>query len=574
MSCSRIPTPLPPVRPARPARWAQLIAPVLALSLTWTGSARAAPADPVKTVCAITINSADEKAAFERHLPRDRYRVVELVERGRPDWFDAACRSGLRCDALIISGHFDDGSEFYADQSDFRDFLTVEQMQQATCSAGCGGLFDQLQEVYLFGCKTLGDEPRQVAGAEVRRSLIRAGRTPEEAERLAAQLNGRYGQSNRERIRHLFKDVPLIYGFSGQAPLGRFAGPLVERYFQTAPAGEVGAGRPSPTLLSLFAPVSMVSAAGLTDAEPNAAVRRDLCGLADRRAGLAGQVAFAHQLLRRDPTELRMLLDHFENLFARIGPTQRVQPEVDAALTAIAADTAARDAYLAFARDADEARVHSRMMALAQRLGWLSADEERDEFARMLAQRMQRGGIGKHEVDHVCASRTAPDLPLVHQLVDGGAAQPSQLAHTAVLACLGDAGAHDRTLRALVGPGPAGDAEITQVYLRHRPVGDVAQLRRLTAGVAKLPNGPAQLRALDSLARQRLADAPSLEAVARLFPQARSLEVQRAIAGILIRADHRLLPQAELARSLRQHRLRSPNGSDVIDVLIRLLQAG
>lgn len=569
MSCSRIPTPRPL---ARAAALGLLAAPILALGLT--GSARAADTGQVKTVCAITINSADEKAAFERHLPRERYRIVELVERGRPDWFDAACRSGLRCDALIISGHFDDGSEFYADQSDFRDHLTVAQMQQATCSASCGGLFDSLQEVYLFGCKTLGSEPRHTAGAEVRRSLIRAGRSPEEAERLAAQLDERYGQSNRERIRHIFKDVPVIYGFSGQAPLGRFAGPLVARYFQTAPTGEVASGRPSPTLLNLFAPVSMVSATGLSDAEANAAVRRDLCGLADSRAGLAGQIAFAHQLLRRDPTEVRMLLDPLENLMARIGPTQRVQPEVDAALAAISADTPTRDTYLAFARDADEARVHSRLMALAQRLGWLSAEQERDEFARMLAQRMRSGRLGKHEVDHVCASRAAPDLPLARQLVDGGLPQPGQLAHTAVLACLGDVAAHERTLRALVSPEREGDAEIAQVYLRHRPVGDVAQLRHLAASVAKLPSGPTQLRALDSLARQRLTDAQSLQAIARLFPQARSLEVQRAIAGLLIRADYRLLPQAELARSLRQHRLRSPDGSDVIDLLIRLLQAG
>jgi hypothetical protein len=143
-----------------------------------------------------------------------------------------------------------------------------------------------------------------------------------------------------------------------------------------------------------------------------------------------------------------------------------------------------------------------------------------------------------------------------------------------VLACLGDAEAQARTVRALVEAGPEADAEIAQTYLRHRPLHDVEALRHLTRAVARLSSGPAQLRALDSLARQRLADAPSLQAIAQLFPQARSLAVQRAIAGILVRADYRLLPQAELARTLRQHRLRSPDGSDVIDLLIRLLQAG
>ena len=83
----------------------------------------------------------------------------------------------------------------------------------------------------------------------------------------------------------------------------------------------------------------------------------------------------------------------------------------------------------------------------------------------------------------------------------------------------------------------------------------------------------AQVRALETLAKQRLADPQSLQEIARLFPLARSLEVQRAIAGILIRADTTLLPRADLARSLRQHRLKSPDGNDVIEVLIRLLQS-
>ena len=81
------------------------------------------------------------------------------------------------------------------------------------------------------------------------------------------------------------------------------------------------------------------------------------------------------------------------------------------------------------------------------------------------------------------------------------------------------------------------------------------------------------MRALETLAKQRLADPQSLQEIARLFPLARSLEVQRAIAGILIRSDTKMLVRADLARSLRQHRMKSPDGNDVIEVLIRLLQS-
>ena len=58
----------------------------------------------------------------------------------------------------------------------------------------------------------------------------------------------------------------------------------------------------------------------------------------------------------------------------------------------------------------------------------------------------------------------------------------------------------------------------------------------------------------------------------RLFPLARSVDVQRAIAGVLIRADYKSLARPELVVALRKSRLKSPDGGDMIDVLIRQLQ--
>jgi hypothetical protein len=51
------------------------------------------------------------------------------------------------------------------------------------------------------------------------------------------------------------------------------------------------------------------------------------------------------------------------------------------------------------------------------------------------------------------------------------------------------------------------------------------------------------------------------------------VNVQRAIAGILIRANYRVIAKPELVRALRERRLKSPDGQDVIDVLIRRMQA-
>jgi hypothetical protein len=541
---------------------------VFALVAAVAGPAGAAP----QTICTITINSSDEKEAFGRHLPRDRYRLVELVQRGRPDWLAAACAQGVRCDALVISGHFDDGSEFYTDRFDDREFLTMHELQRASCSASCNGLFEQLKEVYLFGCNTLKADPRYTATGEIARSLVRAGQAPAEAERLAALLGERHGQSNRDRLRHVFQGVPVLYGFSSAAPLGRTARPLLDRYFQTAPAGEVAGGKASATLLGLFAPTSMIAVEGLREADPHAAFRRDMCALADDRPGDADKLAFMHRVLRRDMGEVRPFLDHLERFLGSVGPARRLEPSVAAALAAIEADKGTRQRALVFARDADEAGVTLRMVSLARQLGWLTPAEEQAEFLRMLADRMGRGRLGLPEVDLACGSPLARGPELARTLLATGAPRIDQPAHAAVLACLGSAEAHARTLRSLT-TGRPDDVAVAQAYLRHRPLASVDELRAIASGIARMGAAGAQVRALESLARQKVADAQSLQVIAGLFPQARSLEVQRAIAGILVRSDTTLLAQrAELARTLRQHRVKSPDGSDVIDLLIRMLQ--
>jgi len=81
------------------------------------------------------------------------------------------------------------------------------------------------------------------------------------------------------------------------------------------------------------------------------------------------------------------------------------------------------------------------------------------------------------------------------------------------------------------------------------------------------------LRALDTLAHQHLSDPESLEELARLFPLAESVGVQTAIAGVLIRSDYKAFAKPELVQTLQRHRLPSSNGADLIDVLIRRLQA-
>jgi hypothetical protein len=530
-----------------------------------------AHADAKTTVCTITVNSPDERETFRRNLPSDQYDFVELVEHGRPDWLASACHKGIRCDVLLISGHFDGGDEFYSDRVDARESLPVDEMERVSCSDSCSGLFSQLKEVYLFGCNTLNAEALTHASGEVVRSLVRAGHSAADAERVARLLEERHSDSNRERMRQIFKDVPVIYGFSSKAPLGRNAGPLLARYFESGASEAVGSGRRSAKLLSLFAPASMTVTPGSTDADPQAAHRRDACHFADDRLSPAQKLAFVHELLGRDMAEVRMYFDQIERYAASLGEAQWLAPDVATSVQGITDDAAARDRFLAFARDADQPGVRARMIALATRFGWLSPSQQETELAALVRDRFARPNVAIEDVELVCALNRDHALDPARAALEV-AVRDTSIGQAAILACLGSRTARARVVDALTG-GREQDVQIAQVYLRHHPIVDIAELRAVALRIAHVRDAQTQIRALDTLAQHGVSDRESLEALTRLFPTAKTVDVQRAIAGILIRADYRRLAKPELVRALRQHRLKSPDGQDLIDVLIRRMQA-
>ena len=538
------------------------------LAAVWAQDAHAAK----KTVCSITVNSPDEKEAFRRSLPPDKFQFVELVERGRSDWLESACRQGIRCDVLVISGHYDGGNEFFSDQVDAQEFLPVDEMERVSCSDSCPGLFSQLKEVYLFGCNTLNPEGLRSASAEIGRSLVRSGHSRADAERLSRALSARHGESSRDRMRLIFKDVPAIYGFSSVAPLGPTAASFLGRYFQSAGTGEVSSGHASAKLLAQFAGHSLAVSSGLTDSDPRMAYRRDVCQFSDNRLSPAQKVDFIHRLVGREMAEVRMFLDRIEQYTASLTETERQMPAVARALDEIGRDDAARARYLDFARDADEPVVRARMIELAQRLGWLSPAEKRAELMWMIGDQLARNAVTPAEVDLACSLNKNGELDEELHRLQLPPAQASKVGQAAVLACLGNREGRAQVLLALTSPNDQ-EVEIAQVYLRHRPIADVNELRLVTSGIARMSASNAQVRALDTLASQRLSDPESLDQLARLFPIAESASVQTAIAGILIRSDYQAIATPALVQTLRQSRLKVSVGADMIDVLIRRLQA-
>ena len=538
------------------------------LALGWGFDARA----DKSTVCTITVNSPDEKEMFRRSLPEDQFQFVELVERGRPDWLASACRQSVRCDLLVISGHFDGGTEFYSDRLDTHEFLPVEEMERVSCSESCPGLFSQLKEVYLFGCNTLNAETVEKTSAEIVRSLVRAGQSQADAERLSQVLSERHGESNREGMRRIFMNAPVIYGFSSLAPLGPTAAALLSRYFQSAPAGEIGSGRVSTKLLGHFAANSMTVTSGLSDSDPHAGYRQEVCQFFDERLSPAQKLGFIHQILGRDMAEVRMFFERIETFLASLSDEQRQTLSFVEALDKIARDQAARDKYMVFARDTDQFAIRARMMEVAHSVGWLSPADQRAELVLMIGDQLAASSMSPTEVDLICSLNKGHQLDQELSRLTLSPKQGNTVTHAAVLACLGSSEAHARVLSALSSANDD-DVQIAQVYLRHRPITDLKDLRVVATGIARMRGSEAQVRALDTLARQYLSDREILDELTRLFTLAKSVNVQRAIAGVFIRSDYRAIVKPELVRVLRQHRLKSPDGEDLIDVLIRRLQA-
>ena len=267
-----------------------------------------------------------------------------------------------------------------------------------------------------------------------------------------------------------------------------------------------------------------------------------------------------------------MFLERIEGLFASLSETERQAPSFNRALREIARDDAARDRYLRFAEDADLPQTRARMIRLAGSLGWLSPADQRAELVRMVGDLIARSSIGTSEVELICTLNERNELDQERHRLQPSPLQAGNANNAAALACLGSAEGRARVLRALTSRDDA-EVQIAEVYLGRRPITDVDELRVVARGITRMAGSGAQVRALDTLARHRLSDRQSLNELAGFFPAAGSVDVQRAIAAVFIRADDSAIAKPEVARVLSQHRLKSPDGGDIIDILLRRLRA-
>ena len=454
----------------------------------------------------------------------------------------SACRTGVQCDVLIVSGHFNAGETFYSDDLAKADSLSIDELERASCSDSCPGVFAQLKEVYLFGCESLNPDASKYASA--------------------------HGESGRARMRRIFADVPVIYGFSSAAPLGAAAAATIERHFDASPR-TLGTGRANAAFLRAFSGNHMVATQGVRDGEADSRYRDQVCGFFDERVTPAGKLAWVHAMMGRDMAEANGFFERIEGMLAGASGADRAAPEFALALARASADDAVRESFLATMRATRAAGVRLRMIAVATTLGWLDPAQRNAELVRMMDDVLAGSAIGFAEVELACSlgigmhtGRWPAAAPPRH---------PAPAARTAVLACLGSEEARALTVAALASADDR-EVQVAQAYLRHRPISDAAELRALARRISLMAGTSAQVRALDALGRHAIVDREIVEGLTRSFTGATSLAVQRAIAEIFLRSDPRAFARVDLADVLVRTRIRSDSGDDLIDAVVRRLQ--
>jgi len=183
-------------------------------------------------VCTITINSTEERDTFKKNLGSEQFQFLELApatQEGNPSWFEDACREGVQCDLLVISGHF--GGKFFGDDLKSPE-LYLDQMEAASCNNACDGILKNPKEVFLFGCNTLASKEKDHRSYEELVNIYTTdGYSTSFARRQAAIRYSPVGSSFKSRMQRTFEGVPVIVGFDSVSPRGANVKPYLDRYF-------------------------------------------------------------------------------------------------------------------------------------------------------------------------------------------------------------------------------------------------------------------------------------------------------------------------------------------------------
>jgi hypothetical protein len=201
----------------------------LGLSVSTVAQVNSFDINSKKVICTATINSPDEVEVMKYRFAGQNVEFVELVPQDakfNPNyndnegrlWMNEACRRGVQCDVLLISGHF--AGTFLGDVG--KQSLSTRALMEMSCDPACKGVLKNPTEVYLMGCNTLkGKAVNETRTPEQYFThLVSHGYSPDDARRATVMTFSSVGATNKVQMERIFSDAPKIYGFSGLAPRG------------------------------------------------------------------------------------------------------------------------------------------------------------------------------------------------------------------------------------------------------------------------------------------------------------------------------------------------------------------
>lgn len=361
------------------------------------------------TLCAITLNSKQEKETFQKYLPD--FNFIELTsDDGAKDWMGEACQRGIRCDVLVISGHF--AGTFFG-RSGFR--LSMEALEDYSCRRECDGILKHPKEVYLFGCNTLAGKAKDHRSIdEYVDVLVRDGFTPGQAQQTAAYRYSLLGGSFQDRMSRVFAGAQKVYGFSSVAPLGRDNQVFLENYLSRIGVGAYRrhlsslTAAPNRALASAFRLTTFVERNGapltLREYAPQCILNRD--GSTDET-----KMRWIHDVLQdpRKRFEHAPLINFYLQKRKREGPAWTAAEQIW--LSRMAANTGAQKSFEGFLDKPVKGLLSSQVNIanLAYTLKWWSADRYRRELNRLLSDAFAQN-LTRDSRDLICSLDVQMDV--------------------------------------------------------------------------------------------------------------------------------------------------------------------
>jgi hypothetical protein len=380
-----------------------------------------------RTICTITINSSDEKQIFQTRLRQTdpQIQFVELTTQGdSSNWFKKACESGVQCDSLIISGHF--ARTFFSEQANGLQ-MSTEEMQAASCSNKCDGIFKQPKEVYMFGCNTLASPgPDHRTPAQYKQVLLDSGFSEINASTIVACRYKDIGCSSQEKMQKIFPNVPLILGFDSTSPLGiqskasvnqqlsrslRRDGTYSQRLNKLEAAKVMSSIQEMNQRLSgyradwtqAFAGQSASYCSGTKNSS------RDQCLLTSPRSTQSEKLQAAERLMNSN--ERKQHFFEVKEFLSTIDPVKLTEDDKATILQIANNEFAKKEFKQVFLQVQDVPHLRQRLAGLGHRLGWLSEAEYQTQIGKFMGPYNAKGYLTQQ--DYFDASSVGPfDLRL------------------------------------------------------------------------------------------------------------------------------------------------------------------